>query len=799
MRISLNWLKDYVDIDVDPDTLAHQMTMLGLEIEAIERPGAEITEVYVGQIQSIEPHPDADKLVVCKTDINREEPLQIVCGAKNMKVGDKVPTAIVGATLPEGFQIGRRKMRGIESRGMMCSARELGLGEDHSGLMILDPDTPLGVDVRPLLGLDDVILEIEVTPNRGDTASMIGVARELAALYGREMRFPEIALEESGTPAAELSSVTIEDPECCPRYMGRVLTNVKIGPSPAWMCQRLIAAGQRPISNVVDITNFVLLETGHPLHAFDYDKLGEHRIVVRHPRPGEKMRTLDDVDRTLDDDMLVIADGTAAQAVAGIMGGGDSEVGEGTVRILLESAVFKPGSIRATSRKLGLASEASQRFQRGADPNMAAFALDRAAQLMAELAGATIAPGVLDAYPRPLDFPEVTLRYARCNQLMGVEIPAETQRDTLEKLGFELRSHDEAACTVLTPSWRPDVSIEADLIEEVGRFYNYDNITPTLPRVRPQEAEFAPADKPVRALRRFLAGIGLTETVHWTFSSPGDVGRAKLPEEARNMVALENPLSEKQATMQSSLIPSLLNTAAHNLNRGADRIALFELGPVYIPAGAAGELPEQKLRLTVLISGLALERHWDHAPRPADFYDLKGALEAIAEYLRIDLDLHDGSFPTFQSGARAEIRIKDLPVGVAGKVKNSVLRDYDVDRDVYLLDLDLEYLLTLSRPTPIFREIPTFPPSLRDLAVVVKSEVLAEKVLETAQKAGGKLLKSVEIFDIYTGKPIPEGHKSMALGLTFQSAERTLTDKDTQKSWDKILKALGREHGAELR
>ncbi len=798
MRISLNWLKDYVDIDVDVDTLARQMTMLGLEIEAIERPGEEINDVYVGQIVSIDPHPDADKLVVCKTDVGREEPAQIVCGAKNMKVGDKVPTAVVGATLPGDFKIGRRKMRGVESRGMMCSARELGLGEDHSGLLILDPDAPVGHDVRPLLGLDDVVLEIEVTPNRGDTASMIGVARELAALYGRELRLPERKLEEAGPAAGEMASVTIEDPECCPRYLGRVLTDVKIGPSPAWLCRRLIAAGQRPINNVVDITNFVLLETGHPLHAFDFDKLAEHRIVVRHPRPGETMRTLDDVERTLQEDMLVIADGVAPQAIAGIMGGGDSEVGEGTTRVFLESAVFKPASVRSTSRALGLASESSQRFQRGADPNMAAFALDRAADLMAGLAGATIAPGVLDEHPRPLVFPKVTLRYARCDQLMGVDIPPEEQRKSLEKLGFTVVAQDGASCTVQVPTWRPDVSIEADLIEEVGRSYNYDNITATLPSVRPQEKDFAPTDRPVRQLRRFLAHIGLSETVHWTFSSPADVARAGLPEEYGNMAKLENPLSEKQATMQSSLIPSLLNTAAHNLNRGADRIALFEIGPVYIPR-APGELPEQRLRLTILLGGLAQRRHWDQAPRPVDFHDLKGFLEAVMEHLGVEYTLQEGRFSTLQTGLCADIYRQKTPIGTLGRVKNKVLREFDMEQALYLLDVDLEYLVGLEKMVPTFSGIPAFPPSLRDMAVVVNSDVKAGELLKTAKRFGGKLLKTVELFDIYTGNPVPEGQKSMALGLTFQSPERTLTDKDTQKSWDKILKALKREHGAVLR
>lgn len=399
MRVSLNWLKELIDIPVGVDELADALTMLGLEIEAIERPGAGIKDVYVGRILSIEPHPDADKLVVCQTDTGRERPLQIVCGAKNMQVGDKVPTAVVGATLAEGFQIGRRKMRGVESEGMMCSARELGLGDDHTGLLILEPDAPVGGDCAGLLGLDDVIFEIEVTPNRGDWASMLGVARELAARFGTTMRTPAVAFEESSPDAAALSSVTIENAELCPRYIGRVLTGVRIGPSPRWMQNRLIAAGQRPINNVVDVTNFVLMETGHPLHAFDCDLLKENRIVVRNPRPGETIRTIDGQERALSPEMLVIADGLAPVAVAGIMGGLQSEVGENTTRVFLESAYFKPASVRRTARALGMQTEASQRFQRGADPEMALYAINRAAMLMQQTAGAQVARGLLDEYP----------------------------------------------------------------------------------------------------------------------------------------------------------------------------------------------------------------------------------------------------------------------------------------------------------------------------------------------------------------------------------------------------------------
>ncbi|MEA3364283.1 MAG: phenylalanine--tRNA ligase subunit beta, partial [Candidatus Hydrogenedentes bacterium] len=409
MRISLNWLREFVDIDNDVDKVAHELTMLGLEIETIERLGADLSDVVVGEIKSIKPHPDADKLVVCQTDIGEPHPLQIICGATNMSVGDKVPTALEGATLAGGFKIKRRKMRGVESQGMMCAADELGLGSDHSGLLILPPDTPIGADALELLGLNDTVFEVEITPNRGDWAGMIGVARELAALHNSQLRLPQFDLTEGKQEAADLSSVTIEAPDLCPRYAGRVITGVKIAPSPLWVCQRLIAAGQRPINNIVDITNLVLLETGHPLHAFDYNELQEKRIVVRVAKQDETIETLDEQSRKLSPDMLVIADAAHPVALAGIMGGADTEVGEGTTDVFLESAYFHPPSVRRTARTLGITTEASQRFQRGADPEMAVWALDHAAFLIQKVAGGSVAKGRLDEYPKPLPKKSLTL------------------------------------------------------------------------------------------------------------------------------------------------------------------------------------------------------------------------------------------------------------------------------------------------------------------------------------------------------------------------------------------------------
>ncbi len=796
MKISLKWLKDYVDIDVTPEELAKQMTMLGLEIESIEQVGGDIDHIVVGQILSIEPHPDADKLVVCRTNAGREQPEQIVCGAKNMKVGDKVPTALLGATLPGGFKIERRKMRGIESCGMMCSARELGISEDHGGLMILDPDMTIGQDIKDALGIGDVVFEIEVIPNRGDWASMIGVARELAALYGKTCRIPALDLKESGEAASAVASVTIEANELCPRYIGRVLKNAKVEPSPQWLAERLIAAGQRPINNIVDITNYVLLETGHPLHAFDCEKLAGHQVVVRRASAGETINTLDGTLRSLQPEMLVIADAQRPQAVAGVMGGAESEVGEGTATILLESAVFHPISVRRTSRALGLITEASQHFQRGADPEMARYAIDRAAQLMQEIAGAEVLSGALDAYPTPAPVREVRLRYARCNQILGAEIAPDIQRQHLASLGFQAQGGDDTSVLFRIPSWRNDVTLEEDLVEEVARLFNYENIPTVLPHIQPSETVLAPQETRIRALRRFLAGEGLTELYNWTFSSPEAVQKAGLQDTCGDMVTLENPLSEKQATMRSSLIPGILANAAHNVRHGRSSMAVFEVGPVYLPEEG---LPTQRQRLAILLAGSLEPKHWGRPQTPVGIFDLKGILETVFDFLGANVRFEAGTFGPMRPGQTAQLLASTTPVGWCGQVRANLLRGYDIESEIFLAEVELDLLLGREKAGRTFSAIPGFPPVLRDLAILVDRNVPAGEILKAAQQAGGPLLREADIFDIYIGKQVDANKKSIALSFVFQSETQTLTDSIIQKQTENIQKRLQKDFGATLR
>jgi phenylalanyl-tRNA synthetase beta chain len=609
---------------------------------------------------------------------------------------------------------------------------------------------------------------------------------------------PVISLNESTTTAASLSSVTVEDAALCPRYLGRVLLEVKVGESPQWLKQRLMAAGQRPINNIVDITNFVLLETGQPLHAFDLDKLSGQRIVVRRAGAGEKITTLDTQERTLTGEMLVIADAERSQCVAGVMGGAHSEVDTGTKRIFLESAYFAPASVRKTSRALNLISESSQRFQRGADPEMARYAIDRAAQLIQEIAGAEVCAGVLESYPAPFVQKEITLRYARVDLMLGTVVHREDVHGYLTRLGFEMIAHDAATITVRVPLRRHDVSGEADLIEDILRLHGFDNVPAKLPRIAQPEHILMPQEATVRHLRRHLASAGLTEVYHWTFSNASDVSKAELGAAYEKMVVLQNPLSETHATMRSSLLPGLLNNIVHNISHGVKSLATFEIGPVFFAVDGA-DLPVQQERLAIALTGNFEEASWNQPARSTDFYDLKGILEEVFGWFRAEVTWGAGEWGVFTPGQAVEISMGGAVVGRCGRVKSAVLKSYDIPQDVFLAELDLGALLALPAVYPRFAELPPFPPSLRDLAIIVNRDVPVGELLSVAREAGGKLLADARVFDVYTGQQVPDGKKSVALSMVYQSPERTLTDKDTQKAHDKILRAIESKFQAQLR
>jgi len=797
MLIPLSWLREYVDLPESVEELCEKLTSLGLEIEAVERKGEDVKNVVVGKILSIDKHPDADKIVVCKTDVGGPEPLQICCGAKNMKVGDKVPTAVVGASLPGGFEIARRKMRGVESQGMMCSGKELGLGDDVDGLMILDPVVPIGKDIRAVLGMNDVILEIEVTPNRGDWAGLIGIARELAAAYGKPLKWPAAELKESGGKASEAASISIEAPDLCSRYIGRVIKGVKVGPSPDWLTRRLVAAGQRPINNVVDVTNYILLETGQPLHAFDLNTLQGRKILVRQAKAGEKIQALTGTECALTPDMLVIADANRPVAVAGIVGGKETEVNEATVDLLLESAHFDPVSVRRTSRALNVLTESSQRFQRGADPEMAEFASRRAARLILETAGGSLLVGSMDVRPKPLAKRSMALRFARTEAMLGASVSPETQVKILNSLGFESEKQTADTVQLTVPSWRYDVAWEEDFVEEVARLYGYDKFEPTLPKVRLADRKFAPEQTTYRAIREFLASAGLAEIATWSFMAAPDAHRFDTPGERLEPVPLQNPLSEQHALMRTSLLPALLRIASSNLRKNRKSVGIFELAPVYYKDG--GEL-RQRYQLGIVLAGTAGAPHWAQPERALDIYDLKGYVEALAgEFSSAPLGFAEAQAASLAKGAAASISLDNKVAGSLGEVARDAAKAYDIDGRIFAAEINLDVLLAAQPGPAQYAEIPAHPPALRDLAVIVDEVTPAGVLADAAQKSGGGNLQRVDIFDVYRGKGVPDGKKSVALSLVFQSRERTLTDDETEKAVGEILKTLEREFQAQLR
>ncbi|WP_027717716.1 phenylalanine--tRNA ligase subunit beta [Desulfovirgula thermocuniculi] len=808
MRVSLKWLRDYVDVPLEAEELAERLTMAGVAVGAVYRPGREVAGVVTGRIERVEPHPNADKLVVCRVNTGDGELRQIVTGAPNVREGQVVPVALEGARLAGGAVIKRARFRGVESCGMLCSGQELGLDpktmppDQAHGIMVLPPDTPLGADVRPLLGLDDAILELDLTPNRGDCLSVIGVAREVAALLGLPLRLPET--EVAAAPGSSLEGrvrVDILDPGLCRRYVALLFTGIKVGPSPLWLQERLRAAGMRPISNVVDITNYVMLEMGQPLHAFDYRALKDGHIIVRRAQPGETVVTLDGVERRLDPEMLVIADPGGPVAIAGIMGGLHTEVTEKTAEVLLESAYFNPTSIRRTSRALGLRSEASLRFEKGIDLEGCLAAARRAAYLVARLGVGEVVAGAVDNYPLPQERRVVVLRPERVAQVLGVDVPPQETRELLGRLGFEVREGEGRQMLVKVPSYRVDVSREIDLVEEVARAYGYQRIPATLPcgpttkgfRTRRQEL--------LRRVGGVLVGCGLSEVITYSFISPASFDRLRLPPESplRKALKLQNPLSYEQSVMRTTLLPGLLEVLVRNFNRRVTSGAIFELGRVFYPKD--GEvLPEERLLLAAAAMGQAASG-WNRQPVQLDFYFLKGVLEVLAERLGLPaLDYErERQNPAFHPGRAARVVAEGRELGVLGEIHPDVLEDYGLGARACAFELDLEAVLEMATREPRYQPLPRYPGVRRDIALVVPREVSCGEILRVIREAGGENLRQVQLFDVYEGRQIKKGYRSMAFSLFFQAVDRTLTDEEVAARVEAISAAAARELGAELR
>lgn len=795
MKVSLNWLKTYIDFDLSSTELADRLTMLGIEVESIRELGTGLDGVVIGKVKSIRPHPNADKLVLCKVDIGDTDELQIVCGAPNVSEGMLAPVATINTELPTGITIKRAKLRGEESHGMLCSEKELGITDEASGLMELSQDFTIGQPITEALGLDDVIFELEITPNRPDCLSMIGVCREIRAETGNTLRLPKITIEENDIDVNTVTSVTIDAPDLCSRYAARVIQGVKIGESPEWLKKRLESIGIGVINNIVDATNFVMMEFGQPLHAFDYNKLAENRIVVRCASEGEKLTTLDEEERELTPDMLVIADADKPVALAGVMGGYDSEITDSTYDVLLESANFSASSIRSTSKKLGMHTEASYRFEREVDPEGVIPALDRATQLIVEIAGGSTCKGVVDVYPGKSELIQVQLRTDRVNFILGTKLDTPEIERILMNLGFGITQQEDNIFQVTVPSFRPDITREIDLIEEIARVYGYDKIPTSLPKGDIPVP--APDNRSVMCsrIKHFLLGAGMMESVNYSFSHPNCFDKIQVTEDnpLRKTFELQNPLSPEMSILRTTLIPSLLENAQHNHNHQIDSIALFEISTVFAQ-------DSEPLRMAGIITGEIGGGVYGNPYKSPDFFDVKGIVEGILEVCNIsDYTLLKTEEPTFHPGRNLEVILGEKRVGIFGEAHPTVQENYELPYKAYLFELDLEALADVVDFKIQFELIPIYPSIQRDLAIVVDQELPSDTPIELINSTGGELVESIRLFDVYKGDQVPEDKKSLAYTITYNSDTETLTDIVVNNLHDKIVNRLNQELGAELR
>jgi len=791
MKISETWLREWIDPAVDTATLAHQLTMAGLEVDAVEPAAPAFEDVLVGRVTSVEPHPDADKLSVCRVDVGRPQPLQVVCGAPNVRAGMSAPMALVGAVLPGGQCIERAELRGIASEGMLCSARELGLSDDAAGLMELEPDAPAGADLRAYLRVDDHLITIELTPNRGDCLSIAGVAREVAVINRCELRQP--AIEPVPAATTREPAIRISAPTKCQRYAGRVVSGVTMGANtPLWMRERLRRSGLRPINPAVDVTNYVLLELGQPMHAFDTDKLAGG-IDVRLARAGERVRVLNGDTVDLEPDCLVIADESGPVAFAGIMGGMDSAVGPGTTSVLLESACFTPQAVAGKGRRYKLLSDALYRYERGVDPALAVRALERATALLIEIAGGEAGP-VVDVDRRPSEAAApIHFRHARLERLLGTRVDPDEVDDILARLGMDAERVEGPAWRVRAPSFRYDIALEADLVEEVARVHGYDRLPERPRRVESHFAAVPEARIGEARLRQTLIQRGYQEAITYSFAEPALVRRVAPELES---VALSNPIAEQFALMRSSLWASLLPVWRHNLQRQQSRVRLFEIGMRF--HRDRGELCQETM-VAAIVSGAHLPEQWGETEREADFFDLKGDLQAL-----MALSGRAGAF-TFEAsghgalhpGQSARIRRDGRVVGWIGRLHPHLVAEMDVRQSALLFEIELAALSDAR--VPQYQRLSEYPAVRRDLALVVDEDLPVGRVLDHIRSAEAPFLQDMRVFDVYRGKGLEQHKKSVALGLIFQDYSRTLTDREVDESIERLQRLLERGLGATIR
>ena len=812
MKVTLNWLKQYVDFNWSPEEVTERLTMLGVEVEGVQKLGGEFTGIVVAQVITKDKHPGADKLTVCRVNDGTGE-RQIVCGAQNFSAGDKVPLILPGATLPpkpgekEPFTIKVGKIRGVESHGMMCSPAELGLPDQVDGLLILPTDAKVGQPFAEYLGRSgsDVVYDLEITPNRPDLNSVIGIAREIAAITGNALKIPTIQfLNTESEPIHGLLNVRNDEPELCPRYTARIVRKVKVGPSPDWLKSSLEKVGIRSINNVVDITNYVMLESGQPLHAFDYHLLKGNgtnvpTLVVRRASDCEKFTTLDGKERTLTNQMLLIADETKAVALAGVMGGQNSEINANTVDVLIESAYFKPQNIRATSKKLELRTDSSYRFERGGDVGICDWASRRAAQLICDLANGQVLGHAIDDFPKQAAPKHITLHFSKTQALLGIAIPHTEQISFLTKLGLKLIEQTPGICTFEIPTWRVDLKRDVDLIEEVARIYGIEKIPATPPRGALGTNAYDSVHDQLAEARRILSGLGLNEAQGQTLIAKSEIRNQKSEE----IVALANPLSSDMDVLRPSLLPGLIHSLRHNVTRKNYDVALFEVGRVF--TNVDGQTKENR-NVAIAFTGQRALPFWSGDDREAKFdvSDLKGLLEEFLEQfgLRgVTFTRRGESTSLFLESASIALGVppRGMVLGEVGQLLPALAKKYDLRDGVLLAELNLDLLLSRRNPAKSFKSLPQFPTIRRDVAMLVPEATTHEAVLQTVRQTKPANLESVELFDVFRGQHVPEGQKSLAYAFTYRSPEKTLTDGEVNTAHTKIVEAFKAQLSASFR
>ena len=793
MKVPFNWLKDYVEIDIDAKELGDKLTLSGSAVEEVIVQGDVIKNIVTGKIVEITKHPDAEKLKVCQVDIGAEEPIQIVTAATNMKEQDVVPVALHKSILADGTEIKKGKLRGVVSNGMFCSEEELGIAGDEPvhGLMILDSNAPLGVCMKEYLNLNKAILDFEITSNRPDCLSVVGMARETAATIRSSYKMPNFKYEvKNSANINDELKVEVRD-DLCRRYMARGVKNVKIEPSPAWMQERLLEAGVRPINNMVDITNFVMLELGEPMHAFDAREIQSGKIVVERANDLEKFTTLDEVERTLDSNVLCIKDSDRTIALAGIMGGLNSEIKEDTTSVIFECANFEGTNIRVNSKKLNIRTESSSRFEKDIDPNLAKLAIDRACALVCELGCGEVMEGTIDVYNHKKEESKLSVSSTWINKFLGTEISKEEMKNALDSLDLKTEINGDML-DIVVPTFRIDIAIKEDIAEEVARIYGYDNIPTTIFKVSTEREPKYRNELLTENVIDSMIASGISQSISYSFVSPKVFDKIKVPmdSELRNVVKIKNPLGEDYSVMRTTTLHSMMECLGRNYSRNNEIARLFEVGKVYIPNEDENSLPTEKNILTIGIYG------------DCDYLDLKGIVENVIDGLGITKSsyVRESENPSYHPGKTARVTVgKAQNAGVLGEIHPDVSENYGVDVNCFVAEIDLDVLFNNAKLEKKYKVLPKYPAVTRDIAMLVNDEVLVQDIEDTIKRAGGNLVEKVKLFDIYKGAQIPEGKKSIAYAIAYRDPKKTLEDKDVTKVHDKILRSLEHKLGAELR